>query len=118
MPTRVLVCDCNSIHEDVVADVRKKMLPEETLLFMSSFLKAIGDVTRVRILWALCNNEMCVCDLASLLNMTKSAISHQLHTLRAADLVRFRKDGKVVYYFLADDHVRTVLLQTLSHVTE
>jgi ArsR family transcriptional regulator len=112
------VCDCDVIHEEVVAAVKLEMLPDKTMTAISDFLKAISDPTRVKMLWALNAHEMCVCDLAFLLNMTKSAISHQLRTLKQANLVKFRKDGKVVYYSLADDHVNTILEQSLTHISE
>jgi ArsR family transcriptional regulator len=112
------VCDCDVIHEEIVANVKSRMLSDTTMIAASDFLKAIGDPTRVKMLWALGVSEMCVCDLAYLLNMTKSAISHQLRTLKAANLVKFRKDGKVVYYSLVDDHVNIILKQSLSHITE
>jgi ArsR family transcriptional regulator len=103
---------------EVVTDVKSQMLSDETIVAVSDFLKAIGDPTRVKILWALDVHELCVCDLAFLLNMTKSAISHQLRTLKQANLVKFRKDGKIVYYSLADDHVNTILEQSLTHISE
>lgn len=112
------VCDCDVIHEEIVANVKSQMLSDTTMIAASDFLKAIGDPTRVKMLWALGVSEMCVCDLAYLLKMTKSAISHQLRTLKAANLVKFRKDGKVVYYSLVDDHVNIILKQSLSHITE
>ncbi|MDR0858845.1 MAG: metalloregulator ArsR/SmtB family transcription factor [Oscillospiraceae bacterium] len=118
MSIRGDVCDCDSIHEDVVIAVRAKMLPDDVIVSVSDFLKAVGDPTRVRILWALSVSELCVCDLAVLLNMTKSAISHQLRTLKLANLVKFRKEGKVVYYTLADGHVNTILEQSLTHIAE
>jgi ArsR family transcriptional regulator len=112
------VCDCDVIHEEVVAAVKLEMLSDETMVAISDFLKAISDPTRVKMLWALNAHELCVCDLAFLLNMTKSAISHQLRTLKQANLVKFRKDGKIVYYSLADDHVNTILEQSLTHISE
>ena len=118
MPVKGDVCDCDVIHEEIVANVKSQMLSDTTMIAASDFLKAIGDPTRVKMLWALGISEMCVCDLAYLLNMTKSAISHQLRTLKAANLVKFRKDGKVVYYSLVDDHVNIILKQSLSHITE
>lgn len=118
MSVRGDTCDCDVIHEETVNMVRLQMLSEDTFIILTEFLKAVGDGTRVRILWALDASEMCVCDLAVLLNMTKSAISHQLRTLKQASLVKFRKEGKVAYYSLADDHVKTILEHSLSHVTE
>ncbi len=110
--------DCDVVHEDVIASVKKKMLDEDVLFDVSDFFKILGDSTRAKIMWALDKNEMCVCDLAVLLNMTKSAISHQLRVLRDADLVRFRRDGKMVYYNLADEHVKLIFEMALEHVLE
>jgi DNA-binding transcriptional ArsR family regulator len=111
-------CDCNIIHEDVVAEVRTKMPDEEDLLDMADLFKVFGDSTRVKILSALQCSEMCVCDIAVLLGMTKSAISHQLRSLRQTRLVKHRKDGKSVYYSLDDDHIGTIFAQALLHVRE
>ncbi|GHV41701.1 transcriptional regulator [Synergistales bacterium] len=111
-------CDCNTIHEEVVADVREHMPDEEALLNLADMFKVFGDSTRVKILCALQRSEMCVCDIAVLLGMTKSAISHQLRALRQTRLVKYRKDGKVVYYSLDDDHVGNIFAQGLSHVCE
>ncbi len=112
------VCDCEVIHEDVIKDVKKKMLDEEILMDVSDFFKVLGDSTRSKIMYALDIKEMCVCDLAVLLNMTKSAISHQLKVLRDSKLVDFRKEGKMVFYFLADNHVKDVFEKAIEHVTE
>jgi DNA-binding transcriptional ArsR family regulator len=111
-------CDCNIIHEDVVADVRTKMPDDETLMNLADLFKVFSDSTRVRILCALQHSEMCVCDIAALLGMTKSAISHQLRSLRQTRLVKYRKDGKSVYYSLDDEHVGNVFAQGLLHVSE
>ncbi len=111
-------CDCEVIHADLVESVRKKMPEEDILYDLSDFFKVLGDSTRIKILWALDQNELCVCDLAALLNMTKSAISHQLSSLRQANLVKYRKEGKVVFYSLADDHVKQIYEKGLEHVTE
>lgn len=113
-----LYCDCEVIHAEVVDAVKKRMPDDRELYDLSDFFKVLGDSTRAKIMWALDENEMCVCDLAVLLNMTKSAISHQLHSLRQADLVKFRKAGKVVYYSLADDHVKAVFEKGLEHIRE
>ena len=112
------ICDCEMIHDAVVADTRGKMRAEEEYLRLAALFKMFGDGTRVKILHALEQNEMCVCDLAALLGVTKSAVSHQLKALRLANLVKFRRDGQVVYYSLADDHVRTILDQGMEHVDE
>ncbi|KAF0091877.1 MAG: transcriptional regulator [Fusobacteria bacterium] len=118
MNKKDIVCDCSVIHGDNVEEVRKKMPKEEELYELADFFKVLGDSTRVKIMWALDMEELCVCDLAVLLNMTKSAISHQLRALREARLVKFRKDGKVVYYSLADHHVRQVFEMGYQHIKE
>ncbi|NLC44330.1 MAG: winged helix-turn-helix transcriptional regulator [Clostridiales bacterium] len=111
-------CDCDVIHQDVVNRVRKKMPEEEILLDLAELFKVFGDSTRIRILWALEESEMCVCDIANLLNMTQSAISHQLRVLRQAALVKSRRDGKVVYYSLDDEHVEQIIDQGMTHIHE
>lgn len=111
-------CDCDVIHDDIVAKVKENMPEIESLYDLAELFKVFGDSTRVRILWALDSSEMCVCDIAYLLNMTQSAISHQLRVLKQAELVRSRRDGKIVYYSLADEHVRTIFDQGLSHISE
>ncbi len=111
-------CDCNAIHEDIVNQVRDKMPQEESLYDLAELFKVFGDSTRIRILWSLHEAEMCVCDIAVLLNMTQSAISHQLRVLKQANLVKNRKEGKVVYYSLVDDHVREIFDQGLIHINE
>lgn len=109
-------CDCDVIHEDVVNAVREKMQSKDDYLKLATLFKMFGDGTRVQILHALEQSEMCVCDLASLLGMTKSAISHQLKALRLANLVKFRKEGQIVYYSLADDHVKEIMDKGLEHL--
>lgn len=111
-------CDCNIIHEEIVSKVRKNMPEEENLLDLADLFKVFADSTRVKILCALFQEEMCVCDIAVLLGMTKSSISHQLRVLRQTRLVKYRKSGKVVYYSLADDHVKTIFDQGYAHITE
>lgn len=111
-------CECNIIHEEVIAEVRKHMPDEEVLLDLADLFKMFGDSTRIKIINALLHSEMCVCDIAALLGMTKSAISHQLRSLRQTKLVKFRREGKVVYYSLDDDHVNTIFDQGLLHVCE
>ncbi|MDF2989014.1 MAG: transcriptional regulator [Eubacterium sp.] len=111
-------CDCNVIHEDVVNCVREKMPEDENLYDLAELFKVFGDTTRIKILWALAESEMCVCDIAVLLNMTQSAISHQLRVLKQARLVRYRKEGKVVYYSLDDAHVKQIFDQGLIHINE
>ena len=109
-------CDCEVIHMDVVEHVHEMMPPDKDFLDLTTLYKAFSDHTRVKILWALNCHEMCVCDLAVLLGMTKSAISHQLKTLRLSNLVKYRKHGKVVYYSLSDEHVRDVFDKGFEHI--
>lgn len=110
------ICDCDVIHESIVEDTRKKMQTEAEYMDLASLFKMFGDGTRVKILHALELNEMCVCDLAALLGMTKSAISHQLKALRLSNLVKSRRDGQVIYYSLADDHVKYILDIGFDHI--
>ncbi len=110
--------DCEAINSDIVEQVQPNM-PDTALLYeLSDFYKVMGDGTRIKLLWALEINEMCVNDLAVLLNMTKSAVSHQLKILRTAKLVKSEKNGKNVYYSLNDNHVKTILEMALEHVRE
>ncbi|MDR2211260.1 MAG: metalloregulator ArsR/SmtB family transcription factor [Spirochaetaceae bacterium] len=111
-------CDCTMIHKDVVMRVQTRMPDEEVLLNLADMFKVFSDSTRVKILWALEQSEMCVCDIAVLLGMTKSSISHQLRILRQTRLVKHRRDGKVVYYSLDDAHVSNIFAQGLLHVEE
>lgn len=111
-------CDCNTIHEEVVNDVREHMPDEDILLDLADIFKVFSDSTRVKILCALFRAEMCVCDLAVLLGATKSSVSHQLRILKQSKLVKYRKDGRVVYYSLADEHVKCIFDQGLIHVCE
>lgn len=111
-------CDCDVIHEDIVNLIKNKMPQEETLYDLADFFKVFGDSTRIRILWALDEAEICVCDIAFLLNMTQSAISHQLRILKQANLVKNRKEGKIVFYSLNDEHVKQILNQGLIHISE
>lgn len=111
-------CDCDVIHEEIVNDTRRKMQPKEDYMELASLFKMFGDGTRVQILHALEQNEMCVCDLAVLLGLTKSAVSHQLKVLRLANLVKFRREAQVVYYSLADDHVKAIIDIGLEHLSE
>ena len=110
------MCDCNVIHENVVEDVKSKMLDNEFITEISTFFKILGDNTRVKILFALDHNEMCVCDISNVLNMTKSSISHQLSYLKDLNIVKSRKSGKEVYYSLDDEHVKEVFEVVISHI--
>lgn len=110
--------DCEAINIDIVNKVRPKMPEMRRLYELSDFFKVMGDSTRIQLLWALEESEMCVGDLAVLLNMTKSAVSHQLKILRTAKLVRADKRGKNVFYALDDEHVKLILEKALEHVDE
>lgn len=114
----VPTCSANIIHDDIVAFVKSGMLENEQFEKLSMFFKAISDETRIKILYSLSRSKMCVCDLAALLDMTVSAISHQLRVLKQAELVKSEKQGKVVYYTLSDDHVNTVFRNALEHIME
>ncbi len=116
--TAVERCDCNAIHEDIVERVKSNMVAEESLYDLAELFKVFGDSTRTRILWALDEAEMCVCDLAYLLNMTQSAVSHQLRVLKQAKLVKNRREGKIVFYSLEDEHVRLIFELGLEHINE
>lgn len=110
------ICDCEMIHEDLVEDTRKQMQEEGEYSALATLFKMFGDGTRVKILHALELNEMCVCDLAALLGVTKSAVSHQLKALRLSNLVKSRREGQVVFYSLADDHVKDILDIGFDHI--
>lgn len=112
------VCDCVHVHEDIVKRVNEKMPDEEELYDLADFFKVFGDSTRIKILYVLLCSEMCVCDIAQILDMTQSAISHQLRTLRQMDLVRTRREGKTVYYSLSDGHIFNILSQGMEHIKE
>ena len=111
-------CNCNIIHDDIVNRV-KDLLPKEEILYdLAELFKVFGDSTRIKIICALFESEMCVCDLSALLGISQSAISHQLRTLKNARLVRYRRDGKVIYYSLDDDHIKHIFDEGLTHITE
>ena len=112
------VCDGFEVHEDLLKIVNET-LPEETELYdLAELFKVFGDSTRIRILFVLFEAEVCVCDLAKALNMTQSAISHQLRILKQTKLVKSRREGKSIFYSLADDHVRTIINQGREHIEE
>ena len=111
-------CNVNIIHEDIVVRVKDKLPAEETLYDLAELFKVFGDTTRIKIICALFESEMCVCDLSCLLNMTQSAISHQLRVLKSARLVKFRRKGKVVYYSLDDEHIKYIYDAGLNHISE
>ena len=111
-------CQDEIVHTDTLAAVRAQLPPDELLYDLAELFKIFGDSTRVKILYALLQNELCVCDIASLLDVTQSAVSHQLRVLKASKLVKFRREGKVVFYSLADDHVMSILSQGMEHIEE
>ena len=111
-------CDFYQVHEDVVKAVTEKMPDEDELYDLAEIFKVFGDSTRIKILYVLFEAEMCVCDIAQLLNMNQSAISHQLRILKQNRLVKSRREGKAVFYSLADGHVRTIINQGLEHIQE
>lgn len=111
-------CIDECVHSDIVNDVSAKLPDDEILYDLAELFKVFGDSTRVRIICALFESEMCVCDIAAVLNMTQSAISHQLRVLKQARLVKYRREGKTVYYSLADEHIKTIFDQAFEHITE
>ena len=111
-------CGEPTLHQDRLDYVKALLPPEESLYDLAELFKLFGDSTRVQILYALLESELCVCDLASLIGVTQSAVSHQLRILKAGKLVKCRRDGKTVYYSLDDDHVSRILSQGMEHVTE
>ena len=111
-------CSCDIVHNNIIEMVKQKMPQEEKLYDLAELFKVFGDTTRVQIISALFEAEMCVCDIAELLSMTQSAISHQLRVLRQARLVKHRKEGKVVFYSLDDEHIKSIFNQGLEHILE
>ncbi len=112
------VCEFIHVHEDIVRKVEKVMPQEQELLDLAEFFKIFGDSTRIKILYVLSQSEMCVCDIATLLMMGQSAVSHQLRVLKQMRLVKFRREGKTVFYSLSDDHIQTILAQGMEHISE
>ena len=112
-------CQEEELHPEAIHRVREKLPQDEVLYDLAELFKIIGDSTRVKILYALLEaEELCVCDIASLMDVTQSAVSHQLRVLKSSKLVKFRKEGKTVYYSLADDHVCRILSQGMEHICE
>lgn len=116
MPKNEYMCDCNIIHKEAVANVLNKLPSTTTFENLAKLFKLIGDPTRCRILFALDNEEMCVCDIANVLKMTKSAVSHQLRLLRQSQIVKTRKSVKEVYYTLDDEHIQKLFEIALEHI--
>nr|WP_042265417.1 metalloregulator ArsR/SmtB family transcription factor [Clostridium butyricum] len=116
--TNIDNCSCNVIHEDVVEMVKNALPQDEVLYDLAELFKAFGDSTRVKILCALFESEMCVCDLSAILGISQSAVSHQLRTLKASRLVKFKRVGKVVYYSLEDEHIKHIFNEGFKHIIE
>lgn len=112
------ICECTMIHENVVKDVKDKMPDDGFIYDVAEFFKVFADSTRMKIIYALMENELCVCDIANIVNTTQSAISHQLRILKQEKLVKFRKDGKVVYYSLDDEHISQIVKIGSEHINE
>ena len=111
-------CEITQVHQGAVDQVRQVLPPDEVLSDLADLFKIFGDSTRIKILYALLRSELCVCDIADLLGLTQSAISHQLRALKNSKLVKFRRDGKTLYYSLADEHVCRIISQGMEHVEE
>lgn len=110
--------DCGHLHEDILSRVNEAMPDDEILYDLAELFKIFGDSTRIKILYVLLESEMCVCDIAQLWGMTQSAISHQLRSLKQSKLVKYRREGKTVFYSLADSHVHSIIAQGMEHVAE
>mgnify|MGYP002509650829 FL=1 len=117
-PNEIERCGCLLVHEDTVRQVLGGMPDDETLYDLAELFKVFGDSTRIKILYALFEAELCVCDISKLLGLTQSAVSHQLRVLKGSRLVKFRREGKTVFYSLDDDHVRKIIAQGMEHVNE
>jgi ArsR family transcriptional regulator len=111
-------CDTKEVHEDIIGRINDNMPDEDLLYDLAELFKVFGDSTRIRILSVLSEADVCVCDLATMLNMTQSAISHQLRILKQSKLVKNRREGKSIFYSLADEHVRTIIAQGMEHIEE
>lgn len=116
--SEVECCEITFVHEEKVKEALREMPQEEMIKELADFYKVFGDATRIKILCVLLKAEMCVCDLAQMLGMTQSAISHQLRTLKQMKLVKNRRDGKTVYYSLADGHIQNIISQGMEHIME
>lgn len=118
MEERSPCCEQEQVHEELVRQVEGQLPQDELLYDLAELFKMFGDSTRIKILYALFESELCVCDIARVLGLTQSAISHQLRILKSAKLVQYRREGKTVYYSLADGHVRSIIGQGMDHLTE
>lgn len=110
--------ECTILHEDVVNEVKKRIPQDEMIYDLAEFFKVFADSTRMKIIYALMENELCVCDIANIVQTTQSAISHQLRLLKQSKLVKFRKEGKVVYYSLDDEHISQIVKKGREHIEE
>lgn len=113
-----LECQEEHIHNEVVANVSYDMPDDEILYDLAEFFKVFGDSTRIKILYALSKSEMCVCDIGEILNVSQSAVSHQLRMLKQMQLVKFRREGKSIYYSLSDEHIKLILEMGMEHICE
>ncbi|MBQ8425693.1 MAG: winged helix-turn-helix transcriptional regulator [Clostridia bacterium] len=113
-----LTCDCEIVHKEKVEKAKDYLIEENKLLKITELYKAMSDSTRIKIINILKDNELCVCDIAVILNMTKSAVSHQLKNLREKGIIKSRKDGKMVLYTLADEHIRQIFSISAKHINE
>jgi len=111
-------CEINYIHDEAVKEVQEALFSEDIAISLAELFKALGDPTRVKILFSLMTRELCVCDLSAVIGVSDSAVSHQLKILRTLRLVKYRREGKILYYSLADDHIEKLFAQGLEHVTE
>ena len=111
-------CEQDLLHEDLIVSVEKELPKDEVLYDLAELFKMFADSTRVKILYALFESELCVCDIAKVLNLTQSAVSHQLRILKGGKLVKYRREGKVVFYSLADEHVRSIIELGMEHISE
>lgn len=111
-----IVCDCNIIHQDVVSKVMANTPSDEDIMAVADFFKVLGEYTRAKIVFCLLESELCVCDICSLLNMTKSTVSHQLAILKKVNIVKYERRGKEVYYSLDDNHISDIVRETLVHL--
>lgn len=118
MNEKEFVCKENCVHHNKINEVKKTEPNEEEIIEMADVFKLFSDSTRLKIICSILNNELCVCDLCELLNLTQSNVSHQLQLLRTAKLVKYRKEGKQVYYTLQDKHVEEIIKMTLEHIEE
>lgn len=118
MPHNKYSCDCSAVHTETVGTVKTALPDDDVFVRVAEFFKVLGDATRAKMICALLESELCVCDLSNVLGMTKSAVSHQLGMLRRANLVKYRRDGKNVFYSLSDGHVRGMIESGLEHIHE